>query len=76
LKPAEPIKGELSGLFRERSYVFHTWRVRQIADKLLRQIICKVTAQRMAGHADAKTTGLCDRRSDDVGVTEVEGVGI
>ena len=30
----------------------------------------------MAGHADAKTTGLYDRRSDDISVGEVERIGI
>jgi integrase/recombinase XerD len=33
-------------------------------------------AQRMAGHANAKTTGLYDRRNDDISVGEVERVGI
>jgi hypothetical protein len=29
-------------------------------------------AQRMAGHSNAKTTGLYDRRNDDISVGEVE----
>jgi hypothetical protein len=29
-----------------------------------------------AGHSKAKTTGLHDRRNDDVGVGEVERIGI
>ena len=33
-------------------------------------------AQRMAGHANAKTTGLYDRRNDDISVGEVERIGI
>jgi site-specific recombinase XerD len=33
-------------------------------------------AQRMAGHSSAKTTGLYDRRNDDVNVGEVERIGI
>jgi hypothetical protein len=33
-------------------------------------------AQRMAGHSNAKTTGLYDRRNDDVSVGEVERIGI
>jgi hypothetical protein len=33
-------------------------------------------AQRMAGHANAKTTGLYDRRSDDISISEVERVGV
>ena len=43
LKQAEPIKGELSGLFREARQLIQTRRVRQIACKVLRQIIRKVT---------------------------------
>jgi hypothetical protein len=30
----------------------------------------------MAGHSNAKTTGLYDRRADDLSVSEVERVGI
>ena len=33
-------------------------------------------AQKMAGHSNAKTTGLYDRRNDDVSVGEVERIGI
>ena len=33
-------------------------------------------AQRMAGHSNAKTTGLYDRRNDDISVGEVEKIGI
>lgn len=33
-------------------------------------------AQRMAGHSSAKTTGLYDRRNDDVSLDEVERIGI
>jgi hypothetical protein len=32
--------------------------------------------QRMAGQANAKTTGLYDRRNDDISVGEVERIGI
>jgi hypothetical protein len=31
-------------------------------------------AQQMAGHSNAKTTGLCNRRSDAVELDEVERV--
>jgi integrase/recombinase XerD len=34
------------------------------------------TAQHMAGHESARTTGLYDRRSDDVSLDEVERIGI
>jgi hypothetical protein len=33
-------------------------------------------AQRMAGHSNAKTTGLYDRRNDDSSVGEVERIGV
>jgi hypothetical protein len=33
-------------------------------------------AQKMAGHSNAKTTGLYDRRNDDISVVEVERIGI
>ena len=33
-------------------------------------------AQRMAGHANAKMTGLYDRRSDDISISEVERAGV
>jgi integrase/recombinase XerD len=30
----------------------------------------------MAGHSNAKTTGLYDRRSDEISLDEVEKIGI
>jgi len=33
-------------------------------------------AQKMAGHSNAKTTGLYDRRNDDVNAGEVERIEI
>jgi integrase len=33
-------------------------------------------AQRMAGHSNAKTTGLCGRRNDDVSVGKADRIGI
>jgi hypothetical protein len=32
--------------------------------------------ERMAGHSNAKTTGLYDRRNDDITVGEMERIGI
>ena len=37
---------------------------------------CIEVAQRMAGYSNAKTTGVYDRRTDDVSVSEVERIGI
>jgi len=33
-------------------------------------------AQRMAGHSNAETTGLSDRRGDTISLDEVERIGI
>jgi integrase/recombinase XerD len=51
----------------------HTFRATGITDYLTNGGRIEV-AQRMAGHSNAKTTGLYDRRNDDVG--EVERIGI
>jgi integrase/recombinase XerD len=53
----------------------HTFRATGITDYLTNGGRIEV-AQRMAGHANAKTTGLYDRRSDDISVSEVERVSI
>jgi site-specific recombinase XerD len=53
----------------------HTFRATGITDYLTNGGRIEV-AQRMAGHANAKTTGLYDRRNDDVSVGEVERIGI
>jgi integrase len=53
----------------------HTFRATGITDYLTNGGRIEV-AQRMAGHSNAKTTGLYDRRNDDVSVGEVERVGI
>ena len=49
----------------------HTFRAAGITDYLTNGGRIEV-AQRMAGHSNAKTTGLYDRRNDDVSVGEVE----
>jgi integrase/recombinase XerD len=53
----------------------HTFRATGITDYLTNGGRIEV-AQRMAGHSNAKTTGLYDRRNDDISVSEVERVGI
>ena len=53
----------------------HTFRATGITDYLTNGGRIEV-AQRMAGHSKAKTTGLYDRRNDDVSVGEVERIGI
>ncbi|MDQ2841537.1 MAG: site-specific integrase [Acidobacteriota bacterium] len=53
----------------------HTFRATGITDYLTNGGRIEV-AQRMAGHSNAKTTGLYDRRTDDISVSEVERVGI
>jgi len=53
----------------------HTFRATGITDYLTNGGRLEV-AQRMAGHSNAKTTELYDRRSDEVSVGEVERIGI
>jgi site-specific recombinase XerD len=53
----------------------HTFRATGITDYLTNGGKLEV-AQRMAGHSNARTTGLYDRRNDDISVSEVERVGI
>ena len=53
----------------------HTFRATGITDYLTNGGRIEV-AQRLAGHSNAKTTGLYDRRNDDISVGEVERIGI
>jgi site-specific recombinase XerD len=53
----------------------HTFRATGITDYLANGGRIEV-ARRMAGHSNAKTTGLYDRRNDDISVGEVERIGI
>ncbi len=53
----------------------HTFRATGITDYLTNGGRIEV-AQRMANHANSKTTGLYDRRNDDISVGEVERIGI
>jgi len=59
----------------ETSIGCHTFRATGITDYLTNGGKLEI-AQRMAGHSNAKTTGLYDRRNDDISVSEVEKVGI
>jgi site-specific recombinase XerD len=53
----------------------HTFRATGITDYLTNGGKLEV-AQHMAGHSNAKTTGLYDRRNDDISLSEVERIGI
>jgi integrase len=53
----------------------HTFRATGITDYLINGGRIEV-AQRMAGHPNARATGLYDRRNDDISVGEVERIGI
>jgi integrase/recombinase XerD len=53
----------------------HTFRASGLTDYLNNGGRIEV-AQRMAGHSNAKTTGLYERRSDDVSLAEVAKIGI
>lgn len=53
----------------------HTFRATGITDYLTNGGKLEI-AQRMAGHSNAKTTGLYDRRNDEISVSEIERVGI
>ncbi len=53
----------------------HTFRATGLTDYLTNGGRIEV-AQRMAGHSNAKTTGLYDRRTDDISVSEVAKIGI
>lgn len=53
----------------------HTFRATGITDYLKNGGRIEV-AQRMAGHSSARTTGLYDRRGDEISLDEVERIGI
>ena len=53
----------------------HTFRATGITDYLTNGGRLEV-AQRMAGHSNAKTTELYDRRADEVSIGELERIGI
>lgn len=57
----------------ETAICCHTFRATGITDYLTNGGRIDV-AQRMAGHSNAKTTGLYDRRDDDVSVSGFERI--
>jgi integrase/recombinase XerD len=59
----------------ETAIGWHTFRATGITDYLTNGGRIEV-AQRMAGHSNARTTGLYDRRNDDISVGEVDRIGI
>jgi len=69
------VRRRASGAGIETAIGCHTFRATGITDYLTNAGRIEV-AQRMAGHSNAKTTGLYDRRNDDIGVGEVERIGI
>jgi len=83
LSPRPILRGDVWRMVRRRAadagietvIGCHTFRATGITDYLTNGGRIEV-AQRMAGHSNAKTTGLYDRRNDDIGVGEVERIGI
>jgi integrase/recombinase XerD len=69
------VRRRASGAGIETAIGCHTFRATGITDYLTNGGRIEV-AQRMAGHSNAKTTGLYDRRNDDISVGEVERIGI
>jgi integrase/recombinase XerD len=69
------VRRRASGAGIETAIGCHTFRATGITDYLTNGGRTEV-AQRMAGHSNAKTTGLYDRRNDDISVGEVERIGI
>jgi len=59
----------------ETAIACHSFRTTGITDYTANGGRIEV-AQRMGGHSNAKTTGLYDRRNDDISVREVERIGI
>jgi site-specific recombinase XerD len=54
---------------------WHTFRATGTTDYLTNGGKLEV-AQRLAGHSNARTTGLYDRRNDDISLSEIERIGI
>jgi len=66
-------RGKAAGI--ETEIGCHTFRATGITDYLSNGGKLEV-AQHMAGHSNAKTTGVYDRRSDDISLSEVARIGI
>jgi site-specific recombinase XerD len=69
------IKRRAKDVGLETSIGCHTFRATGITDYLKNGGRIEV-AQRMAGHSNAKTTGLYDRRGDEISLDEVERIAI
>jgi site-specific recombinase XerD len=69
------VRRRAAGAGIETAIGCHTFRATGITDYLTNGGRIEV-AQRMAGHSNAKTTGLYDRRNDDISVGDVERIGI
>jgi integrase/recombinase XerD len=63
--PADLVRRRAADAGIETAIGCHTFRATGITDYLTNGGRIEV-AQRMAGHSNAKTTGLYDRRNDDV----------
>jgi integrase/recombinase XerD len=63
------------GRHRETEIGCHTFRATGITAYLKNGGKLEI-AQQMAAHESARTTGLCDRRDDEVSLGEVERIGI
>jgi len=61
--------------FEPSSVCCHTFRATGITTYLLNEGLLE-TAQAIAGHESARTTGLYDRRDDEVTLTEIERIRI
>jgi integrase len=65
------VRRRVSGAGIETATGCHTFRATRITDRLTNGGRIEV-AQLMGGHSNAKTTGLYDRRNDDISVVKVE----
>jgi integrase/recombinase XerD len=72
--PKQDVPPDRQPRYAPRSLCY-TFRATGITDYLTNGGRIEV-AQKMAGHSNAKTTGLYDRRNDDISVGEVERIGI